>query len=108
MVVKNWLKLKNEVELMESELSHKKWLMEQALEEMKVGVTHSGGRGDDECWEQWWVFPTTKTDEEIERAMCDLGVGGHYNGPGQTFSHDYGYYRKGSRVLVTQSGGLDI
>ena len=108
MVVKNWLKLKNEVEIMESELSRKKWLMEQAIEEMKVGVTRSGGRGDGECWEQWWVFPSTRTDDEVEKAMADLGVGGHYNGAGQSFAHDYGYYRKGSRVLVEQSGGLDV
>ena len=108
MVIKNWLKLKNEVEVMESELSHKKWLLEKALEEMKVGVTHSGGSGDSEYWEQWWVFPSTKTDAEIEKAMYNLGIGEHYGGAGQSFAHNYSYYRRGTRVLVTQTGGLDI
>ena len=105
MVIKNWLKLTTEVEQMKSELSHKEWLLEQALEELRVGVTRSGGRGDDDSWEQWWVFPSIKTDEEIEKAMYDLGVGSNYSGAGQSFSHDYSYYRRGTRILVTQMGG---
>ena len=47
-------------------------------------------------------------EEEIEKAMYDLGVGSNYSGAGQSFSHDYSYYRRGTRVLVTQTGGLDI
>ena len=107
-MVKKYVELHFKIQRLQAELTETEWLYERMKEEMDVGVTRSGGGGDGESWTNWWVFPATKTDEEIEKAMDDLGVGGHYNGAGQSFAHDYSYYRRGSRVLVSQDGGLDI
>ena len=107
-VIKRYIDLYSKVEKLKDELSSTEWMLQNAIEEMNAGVTRSGGGGDGESWTQWWVFPATMTDNEVEKAMADLGVGGHYNGAGQSFAHDYSYYRKGSRVLVEQNGGLDV
>ena len=107
-VAKRYVEFYQKVEILKEQLSSAEWMLQTAIDEMKVGVTRSGGGGDGESWTNWWVFPATKTDDEIEKAMADLGVGGHYNGAGQSFAHDYSYYRRGSRVLVSQDGGLDI
>ena len=107
-MIKKYVELNDKVQRLQCELSDAEWELKTMLDEIKAGVTRSGSNGDDESWENWWVFSGTKTDDEIEKAMADLGVGGHYNGAGQSYSHDYSYYRRGSRVLVSQMGGLDV
>jgi len=107
-LITQYIKLQDEVEKLKDELSSVEWQFKNSMDEMKVGVTHSGGSGDGEAWNQWWVFPSTMTDGEVDKALVDLGVGEHYNGSGQSFSHHYTTYRQGSRILVHQNGGLDI
>jgi hypothetical protein len=107
--IQRYLDLTNEVNALEEKLNHAKWLKEQAEAELKIGVTRSGYRGDSEHWTNWWVFPSTMSDEKIEERLPEIGVdGGHYSGAGQSYSHHYTMLRRGSRVLVEQSGGLDI
>lgn len=107
--IKRYLEFNQKIDSLKSELSHAEWVFKQLNNELQVGVTRSGSSGDSECWTQWWVFPATKTNDEIVKAMEHMGVGnGHYSGAGQSFSHDYSILRKGSRVLVEQCGGLDV
>lgn len=66
-----------------------------------------GYRGDGESWTNWWVLPASPaTDEEI---LDDLDACEHYGGPGQTFTRaPFVARRTATRVLVLQSGGLDV
>ena len=107
-MIRKYIELHYKIQRLQAELTETEWLYERMKEEMDVGVTRSGGSYDDESWTNWWVFPATKTDDEIEKAMADLGVDEYYNGAGQSYAHHYSYYRKGTRVLVSQDGGLDV
>lgn len=72
-----------------------------------------GGRvdGEDASWINFWVFPVSYTDDQIETILSDEGCdieGHHAEWAGQPFIRSISIYRGVGRVLVTQSGGLDI
>jgi hypothetical protein len=91
--------------------------LEQAREELRrhahqkrIGYTRIGAREQenaDDYWYQWAVFPATDTRTNWE-LLDDLGWFPYSGGPGAPFAHRAHVCRKGSRILVTQSGGLDI
>lgn len=71
-------------------------------------ATGSCGCGD--SWEDWLVLPGTMTDQEVSDYLvrADWEEEGSYRGPGRAFSRAVVVRRQGSRILVTQHGGLDI
>lgn len=68
---------------------------------------HHGFRDEsEESWTQWWVLePNDLPDEEI---LYNLGATYSYGGPGRAFYEDGSIKRTKERILVKQSGGLDI
>jgi hypothetical protein len=58
----------------------------------------------------WWVYPASLDDEAILEDLASDGAEplGYHGGPGRPFAHGVGLWRAGSRVLVTQSFGLDV
>jgi len=53
----------------------------------------------------WAVYPVGTSDDEIAK---DFDFGGHYFGPGRSFSHGCEVTRGRTRVLVKQYSALDI
>ena len=100
-----------ETEIAQAEYLEKKSKSKHLKQLVKVGCVGFGCRdyGDmGEEWTSWWVFSAKMNDEAIDKAMYELGVCEHYGGVGQAFCRLYTIYRKGSRVLVSQDGGLDV
>lgn len=58
----------------------------------------------------WFLFPATKTDDEIREQLEAEGLAfdGYTGHPGQSFARAACIRRTSTRVLVTQFGGLDI
>ena len=60
--------------------------------------------GDSEVGDSWQVYPAGTTDEQIAQ---DFDLFPAYNGPGMQFHSAASIRRCGSRVLVTQTVGVD-
>ena len=79
--------------------------VEKAREEMaKAGIVAEGYKGDSEEGEEWVLFEPDVTDE---MALSHFSKE-YYNGVGQPFGMEPCLTRTKTRVLVTQSVGLDI
>lgn len=61
---------------------------------------------DGESWTAWKVFPASTSDDDALEAVGFPGR--YYGGPGRGFSNEPWLKRQGSRLLVIQTGGLDI
>lgn len=70
---------------------------------MREGSWQADG-GPDSYWTAWWVFPAGVTDEHaLSFAYFPTEVE-----PGQPFIRRPHLRRRGSRVLVTQTGGWNV
>lgn len=59
-----------------------------------------------ESWTYWRVFPASTSDEDAAEALGFPRE--YYLGPGRAFGRAPWFRRRGSRLLVTCSGGLDV
>jgi hypothetical protein len=73
-----------------------------------VELLSSGVQRDEEYWRAWWIVQGPCSDREaLYAADCPSA---HSSGPGREYAHGpcIRRNRAGTRVLVTQAGGLDI
>lgn len=70
----------------------------------------TGTCGCGDSWVDWIVFDGSLSDDEILVVLDKMGcsVEGCYRGPGRAFARGVSIRRSVSRVLVTQTGGLDV
>lgn len=69
-----------------------------------------------ESGNNWWVFPASMTDTEIETYLSETvgielegrGINSPYDCTGKTFFHTAEIIRRKNRVLVKQGWGIDI
>jgi hypothetical protein len=82
---------------------------ERAAEHKRYyGYTKLGVLGDCEGWTMWATFPASWDTDAVLDTVADMGWWGGSSGPGGPFAGAPHLRRRGSRVLVTWSGGLDI
>ena len=78
---------------------------------IKSGTRGYCYRGSADCdWSEvthFAVYPASMSDDEIYEVWPGIAEG-HYSGPGRSFSNPVFLRRFGSRVLATQSAGIDI
>lgn len=95
----------------------------------RKGATLYGHRGNRESWHYKAVFPLEAVPQlaldeldQLAAGTCGIEdcvyleewvvnlptVGAYESGPGRPFCHGPSVYRRGRRVVVSESGGLDI
>jgi hypothetical protein len=70
-----------------------------------------GGRSEEESWTQWVLYTYPKTwEEDLVQAVAIAKTGWQrsYSCPGGSYTQEPYARAQNGRVLVTQSGGLDI
>ena len=122
-----WFRLGLEIDSLKSKLNQLEYEKNIAEKEMNVGVRYSGnsyfknqdGSIDGDSGRGWWVFPASKTDDEIFQALKELGVvedmdrgvwdDHDWDCSGQTLVHSATIdKRTKTRVLVTQTWCVDV
>tara|TARA_R100001460_G_scaffold89129_1_gene130655 strand:+ start:284 stop:676 length:393 start_codon:yes stop_codon:yes gene_type:complete len=74
-ILKEYL-AKKEVQKVEGKLYKLQQKQKRLMLDMKMGCTHSGSSVDEDgtCGANYWVFPASKSDEEIYEILEDNGL----------------------------------
>jgi hypothetical protein len=99
--LRTWVTLAREWD--QNEDDRRFWDSKWDVRPVAEGAKHFG---DGEAWIRWAVFPPT-VDDDVAKGHF-FAPNGFWDGPGRGFARSASVRRTRTRVLVTQSGGLDI
>jgi len=116
-VIKEYIEAKDKVDKLRDRLSKWEWKLKDSFDCLKQQVTHKGYQDDGDSGTNWWLFPATMSDKEINDALVKLEIVEHtdrgiwdvndWDCSGQTLVYHPSIKRTKTRVLVTQSWAID-
>ena len=118
---KIWAKLfdaESKYRKLKCEYDQAEWEFEQLSKLIKYNVIYSGFQDHGDSGTEWWVFPVTLNNDEIQQNLIDLGIvedtdrgvwdDNDWDCSGQTMVYAPSIRRSNTRVLVTQYYCLDV
>ncbi len=117
--IKQWFSNDKEIKELEYKLKSLKYSNKLLLKCARNSCLHSGGKNDDDWGINYWVFPSSMSDSQINQSLINMDIledtdrgifdDNDWDCSGKTLMNKpYISKRTKTRVLVTQTWSIDI